>query len=278
MLQGRPGLHFALIKVMKASGVFKSIPYCLGALIGLLGFNLSGQASELDLHPGYLASVKEERTQLSTEIVILPQEESEEIPLQDQIFTDKLTRDFRDRYERNFGRTQAQQFQSIPSRFFEKDLGNGQFVSEEEYVRRQQRFGNYMTRRLIEYHTDRYMKETPSGQKIYKVKESISNVTVKTKTGFRYKFRYNIASNDIDLKIENPYGVDTKVTFESSNTILTMGYPISKTVRILSDYSADNSEFNLSGIKALKNGWSTSLTGTASEIEEKVILGFNWAD
>jgi hypothetical protein len=247
------------------------------ALLVLVLSSISA-AGELNVHPGYLSSVKEERHRLSMEVVIVPPEEETGPTLNDQIFTDKLTRDFKERYENQFGRTQAEQLQDVPSRYFEKDLGNGQFISEEDYQERQEKFGNYMTKRLIEFHSDRYLKESPSGQRIYRVKESISNVTVKTKTGFSYKFRYNIASNDVTLKVENPYKIDSRLIFENSNTRLSLGYDVNKTVRVISDYETDNTAYTLSGIKTLSKGWSTSLTGTASAIEEKFILGFNWAD
>lgn len=242
-------------------------------------FSMNGEVwAQQSSYPGYLESVSEERSRLSTEIVIMPLVESTGPTLHDQIFSEKLSRDFRDRYERDFGRTQGEQIQQIPSRFFDKDLGNGQFITNEEYTRRQEKFGNYMSKRLVEFHADKYMKDTPSGQRLYKFKEKVSNVTVETKKGFSYKFRYNLASNDLTLKVDNPYDVDSRVILEGSNVRLSLSYWTSKTVQLLSDFHSQDNLLVLSGVKRLKRNWGTSLTASSSDIEDKFIVGLSWAD
>ncbi|MEK6555186.1 MAG: hypothetical protein AABZ31_08100 [Bdellovibrionota bacterium] len=248
----------------------------LAMLILVLGFQVS--AGELESHPGYLSSVKDERYRLSMEVVIVPQLESTEPSFNDEFFTKKMNTDIRDRYERGFGRTQGEQIQSIPSQYFDRDLGNGQYITHEEYQKRQERFGRFMTKRLGEYYSDKTLKKTSAGEKVYDTKEAISNISGGSNKRFGYKLRYSVSGNDFDLKIQNPYNIETKVNFDASDVRVSLAYPVSNTVRVLSDYETDEERLTLSGVKTLRRGWATSLTGTTSPAEDKFILGLSWAD
>lgn len=249
-------------------------------LLGVLGLR-AGYAQTLDAHPGYLSSVEGERYQLSREVVILPEPPPDRQSLQARIFTDKLTKDFQQRYEDQFGRTQGEQIESIPMRFYEKELQPGIYVTEEEYVNKQRRFGQYMAKRLVEYHVDNYLRETPSARPMYELKEKVSNVNLQVRRGYKVRLKYSFSGNYLDVNLENPYNIGAKVTFEDmgrENTIASLTYPLTKTVTLMTDYRDYQDQVTLSATKQLSPALSTSITGVSNNIENKGILSMRWVD
>lgn len=271
---------------MRTAFIFiQALSYAILIAGSLIGFE--AQAVEYDpTNSGYLSSVKDERYELSEEIVIVAPIEDTRPSLHDRIFTEKLTDDFTERYENEFGRTETQQFQSVPSRFFDKEVKPGEYVSEEEYTDKQQKFGNYVARRLFEFHTDNYMKNTPSVRGVYAVKEKLSDMQVKTKSGYKARFRYSISANQVEMRVENPYDIETKIIFyrieklgsPDQETLSSLGYNFTKTIKFVTDYATEDHRFSMSGVKRLKANWSTSLTGSKSYIEDKIVLGLAWHD
>ncbi len=257
------------------------------AIMGLFIGAETAWALEYDSgHQGYLSSVKDERYELSQEIVIVAPPESTEPRLADQIFTERLTTDFQERYETQFGRTEAQQIQATPSRYFDKELKPGEYVTEEEYVNKQRQFGNYMTRRLAEFHIDNYMRSTPSTRGVYAVKEKLGNMSISTKKGYKTRFKYSISSNQLEVNVENPYQIETRLILykieklgsSDQATLTSLGYNVTKTIKFVTDYATEDSKFSMSGVKRLKGNWSTSLTGSKSSTDDRVIVGLAWKD
>jgi len=232
--------------------------YLALVLIGVALGSLGAQANDQGVHPGYLEDVTDERSHLAKEVVILPPEEKNEVSLRDQIFTEKVSREFKMRYEERFGQTQVEQVKAIPQRFFETEILPGQFRTAEEDAQQQRAFGSFMMRRLVEVHVDKYMRESPSARPVYELKEKVSNLDVQVKPGYKFKFKYSLSSNDLDLSMENPYKIRNKITFRmgggasaGADTLLFFSYPYSKEVELLSSYSVERNEVVLSGLKRL---------------------------
>lgn len=230
----------------------------------------------LEAHPGYLQSVENERHRVAKEIVIVPPDTSAEASLRDRIFNDELTREFQRKYEDRFGRTQTEQF-TATSRFYEteRQLYTNRTVEEEFYE--QQKFGNFMMKRLTEYHVDRYMRSNPSVRPMYELKERMSNLNLQVRKNYKVKIKYSLSSNDLDLYLENPYKIENRISWRSSDeTALVLGYPVTKTITFKSDYVIEKDNWVVSGVKRLDRNWSTSLTNSKTDIENKVLLGLNW--
>lgn len=238
-------------------------------------------AADRDSNPGYISDVSYERQNLALEVVILPPDEQDEKSLSEKIFTEKVTKEFQMRYEERFGQTRTEQFISIPSRFFETQVQPGQYRTLQEEVLEQRRFGNFMIKRLIEVHVDKYMKENPSARPVYELKEKLSNVDVQVRPGYKFKFKYSLSSNEFDVLMENPQKIYNKVSIRmgTNETLVFLGYPITKTINLVSNYNLDSEDVAVSGVKQLNQYWSTSLTGSNTEIEgDKIILGLGWRD
>jgi hypothetical protein len=238
-------------------------------------------ASELDAHPGYLISVEGERYQLSREVIIMPDTVAERLTLNQRIFTDKLSKDFQSRYEDQFGRSQAEQLDAIPMRFYERELKPGVYVTEEQYIEKQQRFGNYMGKRLLEHHVDNYMRENPEARPILELKEKVSNVSMTVKQGYKVRFKYSFSGNYLDVKLENPYNIEAKVTLEDmgdDDAIASLGYPVTKSIKIVADYRDYRDQSTLSATKTLSPKLSTSVSALSNNLENKGIVSVRWVD
>lgn len=226
-------------------------------------------------------SVEGERYQLSREVIIVPLAPSDEATLHERIFTDKLSKDFQARYEAQFGRTQAEQIDSIPMRFYEKELQPGVYVTEEQYAEKQQRFGNYMAKRLIEYHVDNYMRENPEARPIYELKEKVSNLNMEVKQGYKLRFKYSFSGNYLEIKLDNPYKVEAKVTLEdmgNEDAIASLGYNVTKSVKVIADYRDYRDQTTLSVNKQITPTLSASLTALSNVIENKGMVSMQWVD
>lgn len=155
-------------------------------------------------HTGYLAAIDRERDVEPRDIVPLQPPPPLGPTLSQRIFNDKLVREFRDRYEERFGRTEAEQIYNSPNRFsYFNDLygfkGTFQEMNEEK-----RRFGDFVVRRLLEYHIDEYAKNEPKVRPVWEAKERLKEIHVEV-ASFRFDAQYSIAGNVLDLKVRNPY-------------------------------------------------------------------------
>lgn len=238
----------------------------------------SANSELLKSHPGYLQSVEGERYRVAKEVVIIPQQESGEASLRDKIFSDKLTVEFKQRYEDRFGRTQVEQLTNVSSRYYELEKLSETNRTVVENQEEQERFGSYMVKRLTEYHVDQYMQNNPAARPVYQLKERVSNLDLQVKKDYKVRFKYSLSSGDLDIRLDNPQNIDNRISIRGSNeTAIVLGYPVTKTISINSDYIIENNNTVLSGVKRLNNNWSTSLTGTSNDTEDKFLIGLGWS-
>ncbi len=168
-------------------------------------------------HPGYLSSVEDERYQIISEMVAIPLPPPSSKPLLEIIFDDRLTREFRTKYEDKFGRSQAHRDVIAPNKFDEYQLGNGQSVSLLEDRRQKQRFGEYMFRRLSEHHIDLFMKSKPEMRTVYELKDRISKVNVQVAKSYKLKIDYSFSGNFIDFRLDNPLDLDSRIRMQMND-------------------------------------------------------------
>jgi len=189
--------------------------------------------------PGYTTDIAYERNSRTHEMVMLPRPPPGAPPIAEVIFNEKLSREFQQQYEYKFGVTQAEQVINSPGRNDQYTYNTGRNATLKQYRRDQQKFGEYMARRLLEFHVDNYAKRDRSFRQVYEIKDKVSNVEVKSKTGYSVKWKYNIAGPTMDFQIKNPYEIDARVRLEMSGlvskpneVIYQFSYPISKRVTL----------------------------------------------
>ena len=155
-------------------------------------------------HEGYLTTVEGERGRVIADLIVVQPPKTDGPSLQQKIFNDKLNKEFSDRYEEKFGRTEVERVYNSPNRFTYYDdmygfKGTPQQVSEER-----RNFADFMIRRLAEYHVDHFAQTNQSVKAVWEAKEKLSKVNVEV-SSFRFNVNYQIAGNVFDMKIDNPY-------------------------------------------------------------------------
>lgn len=206
-------------------------------LVTIVAISAAGSfafAREYKYHEGYTTEIQAERTEVVTEMstIELPPKSP---PLQTQIFDEKLTKDFRERYEQKFGRTEAERVYYSPNRFtYYNDLYSFKGSPEEEDVEKRA-YANYMVKKLAEYHVENYMKSDPKTKSVWEAKERISQANVSS-GNYKMKARYDLVGGKADIEVINPF-VDTKATLEMSGSkveeaLLVLRRPIIETVSI----------------------------------------------
>jgi hypothetical protein len=158
-------------------------------------------------HVGYLNSVENEVDDASRDFTAV-QIPAESIPLRDRIFNAQLNREFQDRYELLFGRTEQQRIYNSPSSYYIKYFGRQDVDAEIDIEKR--KFGDYMVKRLAEYHVDNYFKSDPQLRVVWEAKERLSKVEVQVQ-GVRFDIKYSLTGNTLDINAIHPYVV-TRLT------------------------------------------------------------------
>jgi hypothetical protein len=264
------------------------------AVLSILTLLLGVEAwASSTFHYGYIADVDEERysRQVEINLVTPPSDPNQVQPW--EIFDDELTKEFELRYEERFGRSDAERNLVSPSRFDEYEYSTGVSVSVEEDQRRKRIFGEFMMKRLTEHHLDQYAKSRPAFQSVYELKEKISNATVEVKQGYKVRLRYSYSGNYVLFRVENPYDIRTAVTLEMDpstfgpsevqETILSVGYPITKTIDFDSYVRVNSGDYSLVATRRLNANMATSITAASYSVqvdrpqsEDLILLGFTW--
>lgn len=249
------------------------------------------RVSEFGVHHGYLFDVGEERNRRDVEMVMLDQPRDNRPPLRDVIFNEKLSKEFQEQYRYRFGRSEAEQVLNTQARFDGYTFHSGENVTVQEYQKRQRGFGEFMMRRLGEYHIDQWVKKDPSLRPIHTAKERVSNLNVKMKRGYNLKWKYNLSGPHMEFRVENPYGVDAQVRMEMKGvlsapveTMYSLGYPVNNRVRLSALHKDYDQLYQVSVGRVLAPGmwgsltYSTDASDKGDTIKQDLILiGFHWS-
>ncbi|MDZ4660075.1 MAG: hypothetical protein SGJ18_00515 [Pseudomonadota bacterium] len=230
--------------------------------------------SVLELHDGYVASIDDEKDKDYSEVYFLPPAP----PLADggwlkRVFDDDtLSKEFRERYERQFGRTEAEQIQSSPNPYVVFDIITPQGVfrgnAVEDQIQRQ-RFGEYMVRRLLEHNIDRVAKNEPAIRPLYEIKDRISRAQVSVASGYIININYSFSGNNLKIRFTNPYApVEAYYEMESGHfgpstvteAIYSISKDLTKTTSIATYYKHKDGIISLVGKRQLTAIMGTSLT------------------
>lgn len=257
--------------------------HTLKAWILILSFLLPGiswAGAMIGAKSGYLESVTEERTERSSEMIFL--QKPPPPPGTKPFVSDKLTREFQNQYEIKFGRTNEER-NFLPSRYEQYSSG-GIFVTYEEDQNRKRNFGNYVLRRMTEYHADNYFKESPNLKPVYEAKDKYSKLDVQVRGGYKAKLNYSLSGNYLDVNIENPYKVESRVkVMFGDQMVYLMGYQFTPTIKSEIQYKDWDGIVVLVTSKRINQHFTTSITASQdhyargeTQQQDLYLFGITW--
>lgn len=198
------------------------------------------QPSVVGSRPGYTFEVEKERHESVTELVLIAPPPPEKT-LKEKIFNEKLTKDLKEQYEYRFGTTEVEQSMNSPdvardSAFYYR---GDPTVTTTRYHDYQRSYGEYVGRKVIENQADLFFKNDPDLKAVYQAKDKISNIKVETKSGWKYKWNYNLAGSSGEIEAEKPGELSAKLQVQfSSFSYLTEEETVSITRPFAKVYSA----------------------------------------
>ncbi len=243
----------------------------VSVLVGLI-FGLSGLQGfaaidehpwrKEDLKPGYAQELNSENEEVGEILYSVDNPYKNELKFSEVMFDPTLKKDITQRYQEKFGRTEAEIIQGrtpyLTSNFSE---GESITFNEEEYQKQQKKFGEYIAKRVAEYHFEKEAKNNPDLRGVYDAKQTIENASASVGR-VKIRARYRIASNSIIAYIRNPW-VDLEARFELSGgneTVYSASKNLGKGYSVLTDYYPDQPRWDIVARKSLTQSLSLSLT------------------
>lgn len=236
-----------------------------------VGATVDRALGKRNLPRGYVSNVEEERTEISAELVWI-QKPADETVLRDRIFNQTLSREFRERYEQRFGQTEIERVFLAPNRTSYYNDAYGQKGTPQEMQDERRKFGEFMIRRLGEWHVENYAKTDPAARVVWEAKERISNLKVEV-ASFRVDAQYSISGNIFDIKMQNPW-VQSKVSLLMNpdqfgpgpidEALLSIFKPVNSRYAVEARWRAMDGVVSLIQYKPLWKVWSGSLTTSAA--------------
>ena len=162
---------------------------------------------------GYTDNVEHERAQRFYEVYLFAPSPPE-TNLQNAIFN-PLTKEFQRRYIEKFGVVDSDSLNYKPMSYSSFDSNGGASLQVQQASDARKDFGNYMVRRLMEYHLDNYIKTDPKMRPLYDTKQKLQDVKVQVNKNIKFNLQYKFSSNIADFYVNNPW-VESKVSFEMS--------------------------------------------------------------
>jgi hypothetical protein len=256
-------------------------------LLSLLG------AEVVCAHTGYLHDVTEERETRFYEIFLFSTPPPKKADLQAVIFNPALSKEFRDKYRERFGQIDTESIIYQPTNFTILDENRGASLQVEQDQDKRHAFGDYMVKRLVEWHLDNYFKTDPTMRPVYLLKEKLSTVQVEVTPTSKLNVRYNLSDNTADLVLENPY-CESKVSLlmdpkqfgpgPLNDEKLVVEKQLTKKIRLNTSATGMDGIGRAEVIRSLRANWSTNFITTAafkpggvSPRESRYIIGLSHA-
>jgi hypothetical protein len=239
----------------------------VSSIVGL--FSESGNASahpwrDEDLKPGYSEESVPEKEESGEILYAVDNPYKNEVRFSEKVFDKTLKKDITQRYQEKFGRTEAEIIQTRTP-YLNSNFSEGASITfnEEDYQKQQQSFGNYIGKRLLEYHFEKEAKDSPSLRGVYDAKVALENAHASVGE-FKIRARYRIASNSIITAVKNPY-INLECRYEMSGdkeVVYSAAKDLGNRYSFLTDYYATKPRWDLIGRKAVTDALSLSLTYT----------------
>lgn len=259
--------------------------------LSLHGEEIDDRPKTFGEHHGYVSDIPDERSKRDIEMVMLERPTDPGPPLTQRIFNEKLSKEFQNQYQYRFGQTTTEQSINNPSRSDGYSYYTGETLTIQRYQEEQRKYATYMARRLVEFHVDNYAKNDPDLKPVYELKDRISNVNVKVQK-FKVKWKYNFAGPNMDVSVDNPYGLELKARAEmdgiiSSPTemIYTVGYQFTPRVRATVLHNSWDGLSQIIATRRMTKSISCSITASQDSKpqgrtvqQDLVLVGLAWSD
>jgi hypothetical protein len=173
----------------------------------LAGRSVRADQFDQDRRYGYVSSMDEESELSEDKAISMPELPADAGPiLRDRIFNAQLTKEFKQRYEEQFGRTAAEQqvnFYSNPYVAYRNEQGVQISAADQDAAQRS--YGNYMIAKMLEYHLDNWAKKDESTRGLYNIKEKLSKFNAEVAPGISFQVNYSISEGSLDSEFKNPW-------------------------------------------------------------------------
>ncbi|MBX9769087.1 MAG: hypothetical protein K2X47_17560 [Bdellovibrionales bacterium] len=211
----------------------------------------------------YTWDVPEEQVAPPPEKLILPSPPAGTSSIHHLIFNPILTKEFSLRYEERFGRTTAEQTYNVFSNpFVTVRTTQGFELTAVQASDSQRQFGEYMMRRLAEWHADNAMRNSKSLRAVAEIKDRYSKADVQVAPGYKIQANYSIGNNAVDVLFDNPWVLlRARVEMLMNETFITVGRSIGMW-RAETHWSYNDGVVKLVTSRPLKPGLSMSLMGS----------------
>lgn len=224
-------------------------------------------------HPGYLQDVAQERETRFYEIFLFSTPPPKKADLREVIFNPALSYEFKNKYRERFGQIDTESIVYQPTKFSVLDENRGAVLLIEQGQEQRRSFGEYMVKRLIEWHIDNYFKTDPTMRPVYELKEKLSNVQVEVTPTSKMNLRYNLSDNTADLILENPY-CDSKLSLlmnpkqfgpgPLTDEKLIVEKQLTKKIRVNTSATGMDGIGRFEVIRSLRANWATNFITTAA--------------
>ncbi|MEZ4872832.1 MAG: hypothetical protein R2827_11480 [Bdellovibrionales bacterium] len=244
-------------------------------------------------HPGYVDNVNAEFDELVEEVHPIMDPRANDPSFNEFLFTGKLIKEFRNKYEDMFGRTDEEQIRMARNRFEDMEYGPNLRVTPEEDSLRRQNYGNFVLRRLTEHHLDQYARNNEDLKQVYEVKTRLSNLDVETEQGYSFNLNFRLSDNSVHMKFMNPLEIDTRVSLYMNPDALgpssvverqiSFNYQLNQSTSLGTYYKTEDGIVTLVAVKRIDKDLSASITGKTyvepegiTARENSVIFGISW--
>lgn len=154
---------------------------------------------------GYVVDVESEKEEQYYEVYLAPPQGQLKVDYRNKIFNRELTREFQNRYHERFGYIDTDGLNYAANQFTQFNENRGRVAALEQSVIKRRAFGEYMIRRLGEWHIDNYFKSEPSMRQVYELKEKYSNMQVEVAPSAKLDMHYSFSDNSAEFVLQNPY-------------------------------------------------------------------------
>ena len=233
---------------MDMSPICRFITYLL--FIFEAGFAL---AKVPGMHYGY--TDKPQKIEADTKLFVFPTAIKTQVSKNRWQFNDSLAKDVTRRYQDIFGYSFDEQSFYMRDRDRLSFSERGQEAEYLKYQDKQQSFGKYIMRKFVETKLDQILKEDEKLQNVYDIKERVSSYETVSKSGLRFKARYNISGNFARLQWIYPWlEIQYLQEFsEVSEQTLTLIRELPLKIRFDANYAVKNEFITLVGSKNLSS-------------------------
>ncbi len=276
---------------------------CVSHVMGCLTLSLSAFASNashtssktLDSTYGYTSDIQTERENYEEPIHLYLPGATPPVAsnVHAAIFDGSISNELVSSYNDRFGRTESEQTLRIfPSSTVYTSTQTGGYYTTLKTSEDQKIFGEFMFRRLTEYHVDKFSKNDERARPIYQLKEKISKVEVQVSPGMSITANYSYSGQFVDLLFKSKWvHIRTRSDYSqgpgggllgSKETILFLNKDLTSTFSLESIVYYADATVRLIGRKILTPSLSTSISaGTyfsngPSQRQHLILTGLSW--